>query len=52
MRVILANLEKYVPAISTACTEIGNHFGDFLNDTIDKAFEKILDIIAESPVVK
>lgn len=49
---IISNLDKLVPAVKEACGKIGNYLGEYLNDTIDKAFEKAVDILTESPGAK
>lgn len=50
--IIISNLDKLVPAAKELGGKVGNYLGEVFNDAIDKVFEKVMDIISESPVVR
>lgn len=42
-KLIVSNLDKLVPVVTTVFGKIGNYFGEYINDAIDKVFEKASD---------
>ena len=50
--IIISNLDMLIPVVKEFGGKIGSHVGEAMNDAIDRAFEKVIEIAKESPVVR